>query len=182
MYSPKLFKKICNEKETDTMPDRYGTYHLSSRRGTTRLSRLIDHGFIADRACIFGPNFVENDDSFSGQEFAIISRTYLSKNEIEELKVKCQSELDIEIMPDVFLGTSPGIVVATMIKGIGSYAEEILQLYTGLEGHILGNCIGAALIDEGYAVVLDCTSNYAYHTSLRIVKVEAGDDLYERYR
>lgn len=66
-FGPERFEKLATCK----------TYPMSGGVGN-RLNQLLDHGFMADRACVW-------EKSLDGHELAVVARTYCSDEEIFRL-------------------------------------------------------------------------------------------------
>ena len=118
------------------------TYGLGPVQGS--LSGLLDHGFIAERACVWG--------GFEGHELAIVSRTYVSDDSIDNPPdgLRCV-RLPAEVMGTGDMGTP----IATMIISHTPVADSLLSLGVwDLPAHMLPYLLPLDMIYEGYTVTL----------------------------
>ncbi|MBF0234004.1 MAG: hypothetical protein HQK65_13340 [Desulfamplus sp.] len=95
------------------------TYPLFMIKCPGDIANIVDHGFIADRACIWG------GAEFHGYEMAVISRTYCSDDVIDNPPsgLKC-----IRLPEDVMGKDDMGTAIATVIVGNTPAANDILNL------------------------------------------------------
>lgn len=106
-FGPERFEEWAKGK-----PD---TYAIAELCGDVEV--LLDHGFIADRACVWS-------DELKGHEIAIISRTYAEDDIIDNPPVglKC-----IRLPPEVMGAKDLGAAIATVITGPTKSAEFFLR-------------------------------------------------------
>jgi len=106
-----------------------GTYPLSIFRGAPDIYKLVDHGFIADSACVWGR------DDFENHELVIISRTYCEDEIIDNppAGLKCVR------LPDILMGEEDhGTAIAIAIIENTPAANELLSMGVGyLPAHML---------------------------------------------
>lgn len=109
-----------------------------------KLNRILDHGFIADRACIWDPRL-------DGHEMAIVARTYADDDEIANppLGLKCV-RLDSEVMGDVTAGTP----IAVVVEAPTTAAEDFLGAMTDIPADMIAYAISRHMISNGYCVTL----------------------------
>lgn len=109
------------------------------------LSRLLDHPFIADKAPVWSKGVLE------GHEIAIISRTYCSRDEIDNPPngLWCW-RLPLEIIGANDIGTP----IATVITGNSPAANMLLASYTLMPVDMF-----AFTVPRGYRIVLKQHSN-----------------------
>ena len=128
------------------------------------LRRLLDHGFIADRACVWGG--IELD----GHETAIISRTYCSENEIDNPP---DGLLCIRL-PNYIMGKDDlGIAIATVIVHQSKAANDYLNTCRNLPLDMLAFAIPRYLTWTHKLLVN--ISDYADYAEIKLVKTEIDD-------
>ncbi|MCW5597708.1 MAG: hypothetical protein KIT80_23645 [Chitinophagaceae bacterium] len=134
VFGEELFKKLtgCN------------VYDLNS--GVPgELYRLFDHGFAADRACVWGGKELE------GHEIAIVSRTYCSDDEIDNPPdgLRC-----VRLSKKYMGSTDIGTAIATVIVKPSEYAEMFLESLIDMPVYMFTCAIPKALHDLGYSISL----------------------------
>ncbi|MBP7983236.1 MAG: hypothetical protein KAY97_00120 [Chromatiaceae bacterium] len=136
------------------------TYEFIGCR-TFDLSRLLDHGFIADRACCW-------DQRLEGHEYAIVARTYCSDEEIDHPPegLRC-----IRLKPAVLGKEDLGTAIAVVIVGKSAAAEAILTACSQLPVEVLAHMIPLAMIQDGYAMLLEAFADYD-EPGVRLVKTD----------
>ncbi|SLM31042.1 hypothetical protein MTBBW1_2620006 [Desulfamplus magnetovallimortis] len=95
------------------------TYPLFMMNCPHDIASIVDHGFIADRACIWG------GDEFEGYEMAVVSRTYCSDDVIDNPPegLRC-----IRLPKDVMGKDDMGTAIATVITSNTQAANDLLNL------------------------------------------------------
>lgn len=98
--------------------------------------QLFDHGFIADRACVWGGPELE------GCEIAIVSRTYIPDASIDN------PPKGLRCVRLYFPTTSPGTIIATVINKATPAANVFLRLCCYLPVEMFAFCLPADLIGD----------------------------------
>ena len=104
-FGRELFEKVMHCK----------TYPYNRQR-VGPLSTLTDHGFVADRACLWSAEL-------EGHEYAVVARTYCSAVEIDHppLGIKCVR------LPLLVMGEDePGVPIALVVTGKSLRSQELL--------------------------------------------------------
>jgi hypothetical protein len=149
-FGPELFRKFADCK----------TYSLHGVL-YSELSRLVDHGFIADRACVWG-------ESLDGHELAVVARTYCSDKEIDDPPegLRCIR------LPKVVMGPDdPGTAIAVVVTGATPAAERLLTAFTSMPADMLTFAISLELQHQGYAIALT-TGDIPNYPAVKIIKME----------
>lgn len=141
------------------------TYEVQSAYGieagySNYLSRLMDHGFIADRACVW-------DKRLEGHEVAIVARTYCSDEEIDNPPpgLRCVR------LPDRVKGSKePGTAIAVVVTGKSKVAEDVLTACTSMPADMISHALPLAMLHAGYRIALDMGENWIFPV-VRIVKL-----------
>ena len=123
-----MMKKYLFSKEHFAKIYKCNVYDLRSNYISGELSRLLDHGFIADRACCWGIKELE------GHEFAVVSRTYLDDDEINNPPkgLRCFR------LPNCVTGKDDlGIAIATVIVDSTNAAKELINYYSNVPAEYL---------------------------------------------
>ena len=128
-FGPERFKKFHNSVTT---------YEFSPRGGlASNLDRLLDHAFIADRACVWDPRL-------EGHELAVIARTYCSDEEIDNAIYPGLHRIRLD---KKFLGPGePGTTIAVLIDGETRMAEAVLSGATGIPADMLAYMLSSDMI------------------------------------
>ena len=148
------------------------TYDLSnSLNGLIgNLGQLLDHGFIADRACVWGG--VELD----GHEMAIISRTYCSDNEIDNPP---DGLLCIRL-PNYIMGKDDlGVAIATVITNQSEAANDYLNFCRNLPVNVFAFSIPLNL-QYAYKMLIGLDTD-SLDSSEAIVKLVQIEDKYVKH-
>lgn len=126
---------------------------------TSQLGILLDHGFMADRACVW-------EKSLEGHELAVVARTYCSDEEIDNppAGLRCV-RLPSQVMGKGDLGTPIAVVVTDATPA----AEELLSCFDSMPANMLAYGLSLEMMRAGYAVLLD-TSVEANFPVVKIVK------------
>jgi hypothetical protein len=115
------------------------------------LARLLNHGFIADGVAQWGKPFTLPE----GVEFAVVSRTYASAEEIDNPPpgVRCYR------LPAALLGEGDlGTVIATVLDadavrtGTAEVALEYLSLFGNVPARLIGYLLPQRLAWDGYLI------------------------------
>jgi hypothetical protein len=107
------------------------------------LYKLLDHGFIADRACVW-------DKRLKGHELAIIARTYCNDDAIDNPP----DGLHCIRLDDSVLGCDPGTAIAVVVTEKTAAAETLLTACTGMPADMLAYMLPLSMLDEGYCIAL----------------------------
>jgi hypothetical protein len=122
--------------------------------------RRLDHGFIADRACVW-------DKRLEGNEIAIVSRTYLPDDEIDNPPAGLRTVR----LPDLVMGKGePGTPIATVICGNTIAAEMVLSACSYMPADMLGYAISRDMVDDGLCICLDVRYR-TYPPDVKIIKI-----------
>ena len=108
------------------------------------LSGLTDHGFVADRACLWS-------DALEGHEYAVIARTYCGNVEIDSppFGIKCVR------LPALVMGDDePGVPVALVVTSKSERSQELLSGYLQLPAEVIAHAIPTEMSASGWAVCL----------------------------
>lgn len=132
-FGPKRFSRMfsCN------------TYDISGILSNP-LQRLLDHGFVADRACVW-------DDRLKGHELAVVARTYCDDDAINNPPpgLRCVR------LPKAVMGADDlGTAIAVAIVGKTDASEEVLSACTNMPADMLAYMISLDMADSGYCVAL----------------------------
>lgn len=152
-FGPNLFRKITGAD----------TWQFSGFGLVNDLDRLLDHGFIADRACVW-------DKRLEGHEIAFVARTYANEGIIDNPP----AGLRVVRLPAEFMG--PGdrpdisIPIAVVINGPTHAAEAVLSCCTHMRADMLAFALSLDMINDGYVVALDANSGIANKPAVRIIK------------
>lgn len=112
------------------------------------LRDLLDHGFIADAACVWGNPELEN------HELAVISRTYCSEEDVKNPP----NGLMCHILPKEVMGKDDrGIPIATVIVGMSDYSNTLLNACKSIPADIFGWFLSQDMIRDGYVISLQGT-------------------------
>lgn len=130
-FGEKYFKELtgCN------------TYRLSGTFSGP-LFNLLDHGFIANAACVWG-------DDLEGHEFAIVSRTYCDEETIDNPPdgLKCVR------IPWAMGKDDPGTAIATVITKATPVANAVVNLCQDLPASLIPLLLSLGLTED-YAIAL----------------------------
>ena len=150
-FGQKLFTKITGADTWD--------FHGIGLRGS--FDRLLDHGFIADRACVW-------DKRLEGHEIAFVARTYNDDEMIENPP----NGLRIVRLPAKFMGQDDlGTPIAAVIEGWSHAVEDILTgCATGMPADMLAYVLSIDMINDGFVVALDTKSGVINYPAVRIIK------------
>ena len=133
-FGPNLFEELM----------KCGTYNYGHPSGTS-LHRLVDHGFVANRACIWGSPELE------GYEIAVIARTYCDDKTIDNPPdgLHCM-RLPKKVMGVVDCGTPIAIVVTKKTAA----AEELLKGCCYMPADMIAFTLPQHMTIDGYMVAL----------------------------
>lgn len=135
------------------------TQPASEHDGSNYPDRLLDHGFIADRACVW-------DKRLEGHEMAIVARTYCDDTKIDNPPDGlCCVRLD-----DSVLGGAPGTAIAVVITGKTEAAEAVLSACTSMPADMLAFMIPLSMQYDGYCIALK-TNEGSNFPVVRLVKI-----------
>lgn len=153
-FSQELFRRITGAN----------TWDVNHYPGDHDLQSLMDHGFIADLACVW-------DDRLEGHEIAIVARTYADDALIDNPP----DGLRIIRLPAKFMGPDdrPDIsqAIAIVIESKSPSAEAVLTCCTRLPADMLAYAISADMKAQGYAILLDiCHEPTANSPAVKIIK------------
>jgi hypothetical protein len=135
-FGRELFEKVMHCK----------TYPYNRQR-VGPLSMLTDHGFVADRACLWSAEL-------EGHEYAVVARTYCSAVEIDHppLGIKCVR------LPLLVMGEDePGVPIALVVTGKSLRSQELLTGYLDLPASVIAHAIQNEMSADGWAVCLPVT-------------------------
>lgn len=125
-----------------------------------RLSRLLDHGFVADRACCW-------DKRLEGHELAIVARTYCGDEEIDNPP----SGLRCIRLPKSVMGPDDlGTAIAVVVVGKTEASESVLSACTSMPADMLAFMIPLSMQHDGYCIALK-TGEIANFPIVRLVKI-----------
>jgi hypothetical protein len=135
-FGPERFKECVDGK--------CKIYSLNSVRADSVVGSLVDHGFIADRACLW-------ETSLDGHEFAVVARTYCSDQQIDHPPqgLKC-----IRLPKEILSPDEPGTPIAVVVTGNTPAAEALLSAFTAMPADLLAFAISQEMCHQGYAVLL----------------------------
>ena len=133
------------------------TYQLNYH--PRNLASLLDHGFIADRACVWGGSELE------GNEMAVISRTYCNEKEIDNPP----KGLRCIYLPKETMGKDDaGIAIATVISGPSIEAGDLLNMCLYLPVELIAVVLPLDMIEKGYYISLQYNSLVRFEVIVRI--------------
>jgi len=144
MNDMERFTKWAGEDTFTCGLNSYGM-DAESLKQAVHLERLFDHGFVADRAPVWSKGVL------NGNEIAIISRTYLSEEEIDNPGdgLKCWK------LPKEAMGKNiNGIWIATVITKATAAADAFVCACSGLSVYLLTYVISKEMAEEGKGVLL----------------------------
>jgi len=122
---------------------------------------LFDHGFLADRFAVWG--------KADGFEFAVVSRTYLSRKHIEENKIEGLETIfldDLGIMgPD-----DQGLAIATFITGLSEHSISFVNMCEGIPVDLLVFLLPLYMSENGFGIF--AYNECGFTTTFTIMKVE----------
>lgn len=128
------------------------------------LMTLFDHGFVVDRAPVWSRGELE------GSEFAIISRTYLPAEQIDN----APKGLRVWRIPPDFLVAAklsgPGVWVATVVQTASIHSEAFLQRCGFVPVNMLPFVLSKEMHDTGHAVELSVESALRQEVRYRILR------------
>ena len=121
--------------------------------------RLLDHGFVADRACVW-------DHRLEGHELAVVARTYCDDNTIDNPPdgLRC-IRLDASVC-----GDDPGTAIAVVITGNTPASVAVLSACTSMPADMLAFMLPLNMVNDGYCVALKC-DGFVNFPVVRIVKI-----------
>jgi len=151
------FKQIFNRSHCST----YGALQPWPV-GDRAIDGLIDHGFIADRACVW-------DKRLNDHEIAIVARTYCSDAKIDNPPegLRC-----VRLHRSV-LGCDQGTAIAVVITSQTEASEALLSSCVHMPSDMLAYVIPLFMTREGYCIALQ-TGKRVNSPVVRIVKIERG--------
>ena len=109
---------------------------------------LLDHGFIADRAVVWGGRFTHE---LEGHEIAFISRTYQPDSVIDNPPsgLRC-IRLPKEVMGKDDLGTA----IATIITGMTPHSNDLINQCMYLPIESFSCVIPLSMQNDGYGILI----------------------------
>lgn len=123
------------------------------------LNALTDHGFIADKACVW-------DSRLEGHEFALIARTYAPDDKIDNPP----TGLKIIRLDPAVNGVDPGTAIAIVVESKSAISECLLQAFLNLPAWYFAHSIPRSMVDEGYGILVQGTGTKNVKVELRMLR------------
>lgn len=114
--------------------------------GTKDFPTLMDHGFIADSACVW-------DERLEGHEFALIARTYASDDKIDNPP----PGLKIIRLDPIVKGEDPGTAIGIVVESKTLVSECFLEAFLNLPAWYFSHAIPKSMRDERYGILVHGT-------------------------
>ena len=141
-WAIKQYKNSKKEAHDWKGPQTYDCFSIAQP-----FDERFDHGFFVNAVCVWGRDLGFGDD---GHEFALIARTYASKEEI----LNPPRGIKTYILPQDTMGPDDlGTPIATVITGVSEISNKVLNMAQYLPVSELACVLSNDLIMSGYGVM-----------------------------